>query len=128
MAGAVWGDIVSGTQLTGVSGTEEFFDQAPTLKPGEAAVVQIANIFVGSPTDDLLIAVYGSLDGVSYDVEPLIEFRIENDNSPSGRSFSVSSEDAYQFRVGARSSGSTDTIPTIDMSYRLDNVNLDDGA
>lgn len=128
MPGAIWADVVSGTQLTNVSNTEEFFDQAPILKPGEAVVVQITNTFVGSPTDDLLIAVYGTLDGVTYDVEPLIEFRIESDNSSSGRSFSISSEDAYQFRVGVRSSGATDEIPTVDMGFRLDNVNLDDGA
>jgi hypothetical protein len=37
-------------------------------------------------------------------------------------SFTVSG--IYKFRIGAASSGSTDTIDSADMSYRRDNVDL----
>lgn len=116
-----WGSKTNSTQLTNIT-TEQFFSQTPSLNPGEVCHVEVEYNPVASPTDDLVVAVYGTLDDSSenWDDEPIIEFTIPNDNDPNKRSFVVAG--IYKFRVGVRRSGTTDTITSADMSHRLDGV------
>jgi hypothetical protein len=51
----------------------------------------------------------------------VMEFLIENATDPNRISFLVTG--VYKFRVGVRTSGSTDTITSADMSLRKDGAN-----
>lgn len=105
-----------------VSGVEVYSD-AVTLNPGELAVVQVDANFTGSPTDDLLIKVYGTLDDSSenWDDTPVYQFAVDKDTDPNAVTFNVSC--LYKFRLGLIRDGSTDTI-VVDAYYRRDGVSL----
>lgn len=116
-----WGSKLSATQLTSIT-TEQFFSTTPTLGPQETAHVEVEANPPTTPTDDLIVAVYGTLDDSTenWDDTPLMEFVIDKDTDPNKVSFSISG--IYKFRVGVRRSGTTDTYTSADMSYRLDGV------
>jgi len=116
-----WSSESSATQLTGVTDTEQFFDVTPQLNPGEMARVQVEANPPASPTDALVVNVYGTLDGTNWDDEPILRREIPNDKDPNQVSFPIIG--VYQFRVGVKSSGTTDSF-TADMSYRTDGVSL----
>lgn len=116
-----WGAEDDATQLTSIT-TEQFFDDTPTLTPGEVHHVRVEVDFPTSPTDNAIVAVYGSLDGTNWDDTPLLEFEIDNATDPNQVSFVVSG--IYQYRVGVRRNGTTDTITSADMSRREDGVSL----
>lgn len=118
-----WGAKTDVTQLTSIT-TEQFFDQVPVSTPGELFHIEVEANFPASPTDNLIVALYGTLDDSSqnFDDTPFLEFEIANDNDPNKASFLISG--IYSFRIGVRRSGSTDTITSADMSFRRDNVNL----
>lgn len=118
-----WGSKTASTQLTSIT-TEQFFSQTPTLNPGETAHVEVEADFPASPTDNLIVAVYGTLDASSenWDDTPIVEFTIDSGTDPNKASFLVSG--VYRFRVGVRRDGTTDTITSADMAHRLDGVSL----
>lgn len=107
---------VAATQLTNIT-TEQFFSTIPSLSVDEGCVVQIEANPVASPTDDLIVAVYGRQDGTNFDITPLFEFTIDRANDPGRLTFVV--KDVFEFRVGVRRSGTTDTITSADMDSRL---------
>ena len=117
-----WGAEQSATQLTTISDTEQIFDTKPALNPGELCHVTIDVDMAATPTDDLIVRVYTSLDGTNYDDTPYIEFTISKDTDPNQRSFVISG--IYQFQVAVLSTGSTDDHTSADMSYRLDGVSV----
>lgn len=116
-----WSAETDATQLTGVDDSGSYFDETPTLSPGESAHVRVDCNPPASPTDELIVEVFGSLDGTDWDDEPIDVYRVPNDQDPNQVSFIV--DRVYQFRVRVRSSGTTDTF-TADMSYRTDGVSL----
>ncbi len=118
-----WGAKTSATQLVNIT-TEQFFDQTPSLNPGESAHVQVQVDFPATPTDNAIVAVYTTLDTATEDWDeiPFLEFLIENSNDLADVSFVVS--DVFKFRVGVRRDGSTDTLVSADMSFRLNGINL----
>ena len=103
------------TQLTSIT-TEQFFSTVPLLDVYEGVVIQIEVNPVASPTDDLIVACYARQDGTNYDVVPFLEFTIDKADDPSRVTFVV--KDVYEFRVGVRRSGTTDTITSADMDSR----------
>lgn len=123
-----WGSKTSATQLTSISNTEQFFDQTPTLNPGESAHVQIKFDPVGSPSDDLEVNVYTTLDDSTetWDHIPMLSLVMDKDEvNGSGEnvvSFTVSG--VYKFRIGVAATGGTDSHTSADMSYRKDGLNL----
>ena len=117
----VWGAKISATQLTAIT-SEQFFDQAPTLSPRESAHCRVAVDFPASPTDDAVIAVYGSLDGTAWSATPLMVLVLDKDVDPNSIDFLVTG--VYQFRVGVRRSGSTDTLTSADFAFRKDGVSV----
>ncbi len=118
-----WGADTASTQLTSVSDTEQFFTQTPQLNPGEQAHVEVEANPPSTPTDELIVSVYGTLDDSteSWDEVPILTFRIANTPDPNKASFIVSG--VFKFRVGVASSGSTD-VWTVDMNHRVDGVSL----
>ena len=86
-----WSSKTASTQLTSVT-TEQFFSQTPTLNPGETTHVEVEADFPASPTDNLVVAVYGTLDAANenWDDTPILEFEIDNATDPNKLSFLVS--------------------------------------
>lgn len=117
-----WSSETDATQLTSVTSTEQIFSTKPTLNPGETAHVRIDFNPVATPTDDLIVNVYGSLDGTDYDDTPFAKYLIDKDTDPNQISFLVYGY--YQFQVGVQATGATDTHTSVDMSYRTDGVSL----
>ena len=116
-----WGAKITATQLTAIT-TEQFFDQVPTLSPREGAHCRVAVDFPATPTDDAVIAVYGSLDGTSWSATPLMVLVLDKDLDPNSIDFLVTG--VYQFRVGVTRSGSTDTLTSADLAFRKDGVSV----
>lgn len=120
----VWGAKTNATQLTSIGATELFFNQTPTLNPGETAHVEVDFNPPASPTSHLQVSVYGTLDAATenWDDTPLMRFVIQNTPDPDKLSFLVSG--IYKFRVGVVRSGGTDTTLVADYAHRLDGVSL----
>lgn len=72
--------------------------------------------FPATPTDDLQVDVFASVDGgSSYADQPLISFVIDNGTDPNTVQFEV--RDVPGFRVSVKATGSTDSI-TVTHTYR----------
>ena len=104
------------TQLTSITNTEQFFDSIPLLDVYEGCVVQIDIDFVVSPTDDMVVSIYVRQDGTNYDIVPFLQFTVDKGTDPSRISFVI--RDVYEFRVGVKASGATDTHTSADMDSR----------
>jgi len=70
--------------------------------------VTVDATFVATPTDNLVVKVYGSLDGTNFDLTPLYSFEVDKGTSPNRVTFEV--RNVPYFRLGLVSSGTTDTI------------------
>ena len=116
-----WGSKITARQLTSIT-TEQVFDQAPTLNPRESAHCRVVVDFPASPTDDAVISVYGSLDGTAWSATPLMALVLDKDIDPNSIDFIVTG--VYQFRVGVKRSGSTDTLASADLAFRKDGVSV----
>jgi len=105
-----------------VAGTE-VYSSAVSLNPGELADVQVKADFPGTPTDNLKVTVYMSLDDTSetWDNQSTATLVLMNTQDPAYRSFPVSG--CRKFRIGVVRTGTTDTI-TVDAWVRKDGVNL----
>jgi hypothetical protein len=105
-----------------VAGTE-LYSSAVTLNPGELAHVEVEANPPATPTDDLLVRVYGTLDDSTenWDDTPVYEFAIDKDTDPNKVSFIISG--LYKWRLGFIRDGTTDTI-VVDAYYRRDGVSL----
>ena len=124
--GAEAGDI-SGWTTTGTweAGTAEgtiAAPQAPTLNPRESAHCRVEVDFPASPTDGAVISIYGSLDGTAWSATPLMVLVLDKDVDPNSIDFIVTA--VYQFRVGVKRSGSTDTLASADLAFRKDCVSV----
>lgn len=99
-----------------VAGTELFSDPVTTTTE-EKSHVEVEADFPASPTDELIVNLYGTLDDASenWDDTAFASFRIANDKDPNKESFTI--ENKYKWRLGFIRSGSTDTI-TVDAWHR----------
>lgn len=105
---------ISKTQImtaAAVAGTE-LFSSSITLNPGETAHIQVIGNS-GGTTDNLIIAVYATLDPDGDNWDTVAVFKIEldcKDGNDNDISFVVSG--LYSFRIGCVRSGTSDTITT----------------
>ena len=112
-----WSGVTSATQLTSIT-TEQFFTSVPQLDPNQICHVDIDIDFPTTPTDNAIVSVYGSLQGTpDYDDTPILQFTIDNGTDPNKASFTIFG--VYQFRVGVKRDGTTDTITSADMDHRI---------
>lgn len=118
-----WGNKTNATQLTAITTTEKFFSQTPTLNPGEVHHVEVEANPPATPTDNLKVSVYATLDVTSenWDDTPRLVFLIDKGTDPNKVSFIISG--IYKYRVGVVVDGATDTYVS-DMSFRADGVDL----
>ena len=106
-----WGSDTALTTQTAIDNSTEEFLGTIDLAAGLQAHIQLeVDNESGSITDNLIVAIYSTLDATSevWDDEPFMEFTIK----PSGialerHAFVVAG--IYKFRIGCLSSGATDT-------------------
>lgn len=99
----------SGDGYTTLSGTTMEYSADVDLETSgyEGAHVIVEVNFDGTPTDDVKVSVWGSLDGTNYDDVAMCQFTIDNATDPAQVSFIV--RDVAHFRVGFQQTGSTDS-------------------
>jgi len=106
----------SATQIIGtgdgyvtLSGTTESFssnvDMVTNGYEGAHVIVEID--YDATPTDEVDISFYGSLDGTNYDDTPLWDMQGDKSVDPQQLSFII--RDVAHFRVGVKQTGTTDS-------------------
>ena len=92
-----------------LSGTTESYSSDVDLETdgytGAHLVVEID--YDSSPTDEVKMKLYGSLDGSNYDDTPIWEMQGDKSVDPQQLSFIV--KDLAHFRISAQQTGSTDS-------------------
>lgn len=100
-AGAGLYDTLSGT-------TEEYTSAIDCVTNGYIGTHIMADInFDSTPTDNVNVKIYGSLDGTNWDNIPINTVLVVNTTDPSSLSFVI--EGFAYVRVGFSQTGSTDT-------------------
>jgi len=101
--------IGSGDGYVTLSGTTESFSSDVDLETngydGSHVIVEVN--FDSTPTDDVEVAIYGSLDGSNYDDTPIFSQQIDKDTDPNQISLVI--KDLLHFRIGVKQTGSTDS-------------------
>jgi len=101
--------IGSGDGFITLSGTTESFSSDVDLESNgyEGAHLIVEIDYDASPTDEVEISLYGSLDGSNYDDTPLWTIQGDSGTDPQQLSFIV--RDLAHFRIGVKQTGSTDS-------------------
>jgi len=99
----------SGDGYTTLSGTTEEYSGDVDLETNgyEGAHVVVEIDYDATPTDEVKIKLYGSLDGTAYDDTPIWEMQGDKGTDPQQLSFIV--KDLAHFRLGFEQTGSTDS-------------------
>ena len=88
--------------------TESYSSDVDTETNGyEGAHVTVEIDYDASPTDEVKIKLYGSLDGTNYDDTPIWEMQGDKSVDPQQLSFVV--RDLAHFKVGVQQTGSTNS-------------------
>ncbi len=92
-----------------LSGTTESYSSDVDLETNgyEGAHITIEIDYDASPTDEVAIKLYGSLDGSNYDDTPIWEMQGDKSVDPQQLSFIV--KDVAHFRIGVQQTGSTNS-------------------
>jgi len=101
--------IGTGNGYITLSGTTESYSSDVDLETNgyEGAHVVVEINYDGTPTDEVKIKLYGSLDGSNYDDTPIWEMQGDKSVHPQQLSFVV--KDLAHFRIGVQQTGSTDS-------------------
>ena len=99
----------TGDGYTTLSGTTEEYSADVDLETNgyEGAHVIVEIDYDASPTDEVKIKLYGSLDGTNYDDTPIWEMQGDKSEDPQQLSFII--KDLAHFRLGFQQTGSTDS-------------------
>ena len=101
--------IGTGDGYIALSGTTESFSSDVDLETNgyEGAHVFVEIDYDATPTDEVEISFYGSLDGFNYDDTPLWNVRGDKSVDPQQLSFII--KDVAHFRLGVKQTGTTDS-------------------
>jgi hypothetical protein len=101
--------IGTGDGYVTLSGTTESYSSDVDMETNgyEGAHVTVEIDYDTTPTDEVAIKLYGSLDGTNYDDTPLWEMQGDKSIDPQQLSFVV--RDLAHFKIGVRQTGSTDS-------------------
>jgi hypothetical protein len=99
----------SGDGYITLSGTTESYSSDVDLETNgyEGAHVIVEINYDATPTDEVKIKLYGSLDGTNYDDTPIWEMQADNGTNLQQLSFII--KDLAHFRIGLQQTGSTDS-------------------
>ncbi len=112
-----WAVKQSITQLTSVVDTEQLSTELDLVASYRTKVTVIGNSDQTTPSDDLIVRVYMSIDdGTNYDDEAWSEFRFRPDDTNDWRK-TFFLPICVSVKLGFESEGSTDTY-TADADYR----------
>lgn len=88
--------------------TESFSDDIDLESSGQVgAHILVEMDYDSTPTDEVVVSLYGSLDGVNYDDTPIWSMQGDHDVDPQQLTFVV--KDVLHARVGVKQTGSTDS-------------------
>ena len=101
--------IGSGDGYITLSGTTESFSSLVDMVTNgyDGAHLTVEIDYDATPTDEVKIKIYGSLDGSNFDDTPIWEVQGDKSVDPQQLSFIV--RDLAYFRVGVQQTGSTDS-------------------
>ena len=101
--------IGTGDSYVTLSGTTESYSSDVDMETYgyEGAHVTLEIDYDESPTDEVKIKLYGSLDGSNYDDTPIWEMQGDKSVDPQQLSFVV--RDLAHFRIGVQQTGSTNS-------------------
>jgi hypothetical protein len=101
--------IGSGDGWVTLSGTTESFSSDVALYSSgyEGVHLVVEMDYASSPTDNVNISIYGSLDGVNYDDTPL--WTVQGDKTVDPQQLSFIVRDLAHFIVGVKQTGSTNS-------------------
>jgi len=101
--------IGAGDAFVTLSGTTESFSSDIDLETNgyEGAHLIVEMNYDATPTDDVTISIYGSLDGTNYDDTPIWSMNGDKAIDPQQLSFII--KDLAHFRVGVKQTGSTNS-------------------
>lgn len=101
--------ISTGDGYITLSGTTESYSSDVDMETNgeEGAHVIVEIDYDPTPTDEVKIKLYGSLDGSAYDDTPIWEMQGDSSVDPQQLSFIV--KDLAHFRIGVQQTGSTDS-------------------
>ena len=108
-----------------ISTTEKFFTNfLGPFNPGESFLLELELDPVGTPTDDLVVNFYESLNTgtPNWDDEPFASVSISPDNDPNKISYPLYNR--YYVRVGVVVPGGTDTHTGCTLQWRRDGVSV----
>ncbi len=99
----------TGDGYTTLSGTTEEYSSDVDMETNgyEGAHVTVEIDYDATPTDEVKIKLYGSLDGSNYDDTPIWEMQSDKGVDPQQLSFII--KDLAHFRLGFQQTGSTDS-------------------
>jgi len=99
----------SGDGYTTLSGTTQEYSADVDLETNgyEGAYVIVEINYDTTPTDEVKIKLYGSLDGTNYDGTPIWEMQGDKSVDPQQLSFII--KDLAHFKLGFQQTGSTDS-------------------
>ena len=99
----------TGDGYTTLSGTTEEYSADVDMETNgyEGAHVTVEIDYDATPTDEVKIKLYGSLDGSNYDDTPIWEMQGDKSVDPQQLSFII--KDLAHFRLGFQQTGSTDS-------------------
>ena len=99
----------TGDGYTTLSGTTEEYSLDVDMETNgyEGAHVTVEIDYDATPTDEVKIKLYGSLDGSNYDDTPIWEMQADKGVDPQQLSFII--KDLAHFRLGFQQTGSTDS-------------------
>ena len=92
---------------TTLSGTTEEYSSSIDMTGHDRAHVIVEVNFDATPTDNVQVNVYGSLDGTNFDDVPLSSVIIDNGTDPSQITLVI--EGLVHARIGCVQTGSTDS-------------------
>ncbi len=99
----------TGDGYTTLSGTTEEYSSDVDMETNgyEGAHVTVEIDYDATPTDEVKIKLYGSLDGSNYDDTPIWEMQADKGVDPQQLSFII--KDLAHFRLGFQQTGSTNS-------------------
>jgi len=99
----------TGDGYTTLSGTTEEYSSDVDMETNgyEGAHVTVEIDYDATPTDEVKIKLYGSLDGSNYDDTPIWEMQGDKSVDPQQLSFII--KDLAHFRLGFQQTGSTNS-------------------
>ncbi len=113
----IWATEQSITQLTSVVNTEQLSTELDLIASYRTKVTVKGNSDQTTPTDDLIVRVYMSIDGgTNYDDEPWAEHRfLPGDTNDYRKTFFIPM--CVSVKLGLESAGAVDTY-VVDAAYR----------